>query len=134
MAKVEGHADAPFEKLRGLLEQQIASGDEVGASIVVNVDGKNVVDLWGGYFDEERTQPWASDTITNVWSSTKTVASLGVLVAAERGLLDLDAPVSASRPNFTQDRDEERDHDDPVGLESAQQYYSHRPLGCKILA
>ena len=99
MAKVEGHADAPFGHLRGLLEQQIASGEELGASLVVNIDGKNVVDLWGGYFNEDRTQPWAKDTIVNIWSSTKSVASLAVLVAAERGLLDLNAPVSASPPS-----------------------------------
>lgn len=102
MAKVEGHADAPFDNLRALLEEQIANGDELGASIVLNVDGKNVVDLWGGYFDEERTKPWEKDTIVNVWSSTKTVATLAALIQVERGQLDLDAPVSKYWPEFAQ--------------------------------
>ncbi|EXJ89937.1 beta-lactamase [Capronia epimyces CBS 606.96] len=94
MARVEGQAEAPFEGLRELLAQQIASGDELGASIVVNIDGKNVVDLWGGHADEARTRPWTQDTITNVWSATKTVATLAVLVLADRGLVDVDAPVA----------------------------------------
>lgn len=102
MAKIQGHADAPFENLRTLLEEQIASGDELGASIVLNIDGKNVVDIWGGYFDEERTKPWEKDTLVNVWSSTKTVATLAALIQVERGQLDLDAPVSKYWPEFAE--------------------------------
>lgn len=102
MAKVQGHADAPFDNLRTLLEEQIASGEEVGASIVLNIDGKNVVDIWGGYFDEGRTKPWEKDTIVNVWSSTKTVATLAALIQVERGQLDLDAPVAKYWPEFAE--------------------------------
>lgn len=102
MAKVQGHADAPFDNLRALLEEQIASGDELGASICLNVDGKNVVDLWGGYVDEERSKPWEKDTVVNVWSSTKTVAALAGLIQVDRGQLDLDAPVSKYWPEFAQ--------------------------------
>lgn len=102
MAKVEGHAEAPFEDLRKLLEEQIAAGDEDGASIVLNIGGKNVVDLWGGYLDTTRSKPWEKDTITNVWSSTKTVTTLAALILVDRGLLDLDAPVSKYWPEFAQ--------------------------------
>lgn len=102
MAKVEGHADAPFDNLRTLLEEQIAAGEELGASIVLNIDGKNVVDIWGGYFDEGRTKPWEKDTVVNVWSSTKTVATLAALIQVERGQLDLDAPVAKYWPEFAE--------------------------------
>ena len=102
MAKVEGYANAPFEKLRQALEDNIAKGDELGASIVLNIDGKNVVDIWGGYFDEEKTKPWESDTITNVWSSTKTIATFALLLAHERGLLSVDDPVAKYWPEFAQ--------------------------------
>ncbi|KAJ9608914.1 hypothetical protein H2200_006685 [Cladophialophora chaetospira] len=102
MAKVEGYADAPFEKLKQILEEKIASGEELGASIVLNIDGKNVVDIWGGYFDEEKTQPWKSDTITNVWSSTKTVATFALLLAHERGILSVDDPVAKYWPEFAE--------------------------------
>ena len=43
------------------------------------------MDLWGGYRDEGRTQPWLRDTITNVWSTTKTVTSLAALMLADSG-------------------------------------------------
>ncbi|KIW73006.1 hypothetical protein PV04_01161 [Phialophora macrospora] len=97
---VQGHADPPFEKLKQALEDKIASGEELGASIVLNIDGKNVVDIWGGCFDEAKTQPWQSDTITNVWSSTKTIGTFALLVAHDRGLLSVDDPVAKYWPEF----------------------------------
>jgi CubicO group peptidase (beta-lactamase class C family) len=59
-----------------------------------------VVDLWGGFCDEARTVPWSEHTITNVWSSTKTVTSLAALMLAGRGELDVDAPVARYWPEF----------------------------------
>ena len=41
-----------------------------------------------------------SDTITNVWSSTKTVTSLAALMLVDRGELDVDAPVAKYWPEF----------------------------------
>jgi CubicO group peptidase (beta-lactamase class C family) len=100
MAKVEGHFEARFSQLRDILAEQIASEKELGSSIVVNVDGKTVVDIWGGYSDTGKKIPWAYDTITNVWSCTKIVASLAVLIQIDRGRLDLDEPVATYWPEF----------------------------------
>ncbi|KIW37019.1 uncharacterized protein PV06_10652 [Exophiala oligosperma] len=102
MAKAQGECHPCFDALRAELEKQIASGDELGASIVLNVDGTNVVDIWAGYTDEARTKPWTKDTITNVWSCTKTVATLAALLQVSRGKLDLDAPVAQYWPEFAQ--------------------------------
>jgi CubicO group peptidase (beta-lactamase class C family) len=74
--------------------------DDVGASAAVFVDGEPVVDIWGGYVDATRTAPWESDTITNVWSTTKTMTALCALVLADRGELDLAAPVATYWPEF----------------------------------
>jgi CubicO group peptidase (beta-lactamase class C family) len=67
---------------------------------VVDVDGRTAVDVYGGFADEARTRPWERDTIVNVWSTTKTVTSLAVLMLADRGLVDLDAPVARYWPEF----------------------------------
>lgn len=97
---VEGQCDARFAPLKAELERQLASGNELGASIVVNIDGTNVVDIWGGHASAEHKQPWTKDTITNMWSSSKTVSALAVLMLVSRGLVDLDAPVSKYWPEF----------------------------------
>ncbi len=100
MADLHGTCDDHFSVLRSLLQQNVDSEAELGASIVVDLDGEIAVDLWGGYRDEARTQPWERDTITNVWSTTKTVTSLAALMLADRGLLDVDAPVARYWPEF----------------------------------
>ncbi|HUL28146.1 MAG TPA: serine hydrolase domain-containing protein, partial [Streptosporangiaceae bacterium] len=64
------------------------------------IDGDLVIDMWGGFRDEAKTTPWDERTITNVWSSTKTVTSLAALMLADRGELDVDAPVAAYWPEF----------------------------------
>ncbi|CAO2648704.1 Nn.00g096530.m01.CDS01 [Neocucurbitaria sp. VM-36] len=100
MTRVDGTCDDRFKAIEELLQSYFDSGEELGASIVVNVDGENVVDIWGGYADAKRTRPWEKDTITNVWSTTKTVASLAALTLISRGLVSPNEKVSKYWPEF----------------------------------
>ncbi|HEY4420019.1 MAG TPA: serine hydrolase domain-containing protein, partial [Pseudonocardia sp.] len=100
MADINGVCSDRFDAVRTALEKNLESGEELGASIVVDVDGDVVVDLWGGFADGARTTPWAKDTIVNVWSSTKTLTSLSALILVDRGELDLHAPVATYWPEF----------------------------------
>jgi CubicO group peptidase (beta-lactamase class C family) len=100
MADIQGTCDERFEAVRRQLQQNVDSGEELGASIVLDLDGEIAVDLWGGYADEGQTRPWERDTITNVWSTTKTVTSLAALMLVDRGELDVDAPVARYWPEF----------------------------------
>ncbi|MDP2291706.1 MAG: serine hydrolase domain-containing protein [Actinomycetota bacterium] len=98
--EVQGSCDPRFEALRDILASGLASGADVGACTSVMLDGEMVVDLWGGFADEARTVPWQADTITNVWSSTKTMTALSALMLHSRGQLDFDAPVAEYWPEF----------------------------------
>ncbi|MGB3772180.1 MAG: serine hydrolase domain-containing protein [Rhodococcus sp. (in: high G+C Gram-positive bacteria)] len=97
---IDGTCSPAFEGVRAALEGTIASGAEIGASVVVDIDGERVVDLWGGHRDAERTVPWTENTLVNVWSTTKTVTALAILVAIDRRLLDPYAPVATYWPEF----------------------------------
>jgi CubicO group peptidase (beta-lactamase class C family) len=99
-ATIDGTCDDRFAAVRSVFEANFAAGLEVGACVAVVIDGETVVDLWGGWVDEAHTAPWAADTITNVWSSTKTMAALCSLVLVDRGELDPDAPVARYWPEF----------------------------------
>jgi CubicO group peptidase (beta-lactamase class C family) len=99
MAGVEGSYDDLFAAVPTALAALLDDGD-VGASVAVFVDGEPVVDVWGGFADADRTIPWQRDTITNVWSVTKTMTALCALVLADRGELDLAAPVARYWPEF----------------------------------
>lgn len=100
MTAVNGSCDPRFEGVRAALEANLVSGEELGASVAVDLGGRTVVDLWGGWRDEAGTQPWERDTIVNVWSTTKTVTSLAILTLASRGQLDVHAPVARYWPEF----------------------------------
>jgi CubicO group peptidase (beta-lactamase class C family) len=97
---LHGQLDARFEPLRDVLEDSLGSVADCGLSLVVDVDGRTEADVYGGFADEARTRPWERDTIVNVWSTTKTVTSLAILMLADRGLVDLDAPVARYWPEF----------------------------------
>jgi CubicO group peptidase (beta-lactamase class C family) len=100
MAPVSGTCQARFSAVRTLLQAKIDADEELGASLVVNVGGTNVVDLWGGWGDAAKSTPWGEDTITNVWSSSKTVVSLAALLLIDRGLLDPFEKVATYWPAF----------------------------------
>lgn len=102
MAEIHGSTDPRFEKLSELLSSSIDSGADLGASVSLTIDGETVVDLWGGHADTDKTKPWERDTITNVWSSTKTMTSLCALTLIDRGQIDPDAPVATYWPEFAQ--------------------------------
>lgn len=97
---VNGTCDDRFSALGELLESNIATGADLGASVAVTLDGETVVDLWGGWLDEAQTTPWRTDTIVNVWSTTKLMTALCALILVDRGELDLDAPVARYWPEF----------------------------------
>ena len=100
MADVDGTFDPRFKAVRDALESTLDAGADVGASVAVVLDGELVVDVWGGWADEEAGLPWERDTITNVWSTTKTMAALCALILADRGELDVNAPVARYWPEF----------------------------------
>ena len=95
-----GTCSARFDPLRELFASKLESGEDLGASLAVNIDGEMVVDLWGGWADEARTAPWTENTIANVFSTTKTMTALAALVLVDRGELDLGATVAKYWPEF----------------------------------
>ncbi|MCU1686179.1 MAG: lipP [Amycolatopsis sp.] len=99
MAETRGTCDERFEAVHDALAASLDDQD-VGASVAVYLDDEAVVDIWGGYADAERTRPWERDTITCVWSTTKTMTALCALILADRGEIDLDAPVATYWPEF----------------------------------
>jgi CubicO group peptidase (beta-lactamase class C family) len=99
MADLQGSYDELFAAAPTVLAKLLDDGD-AGGSVAIFVDGQPVVDVWGGFADPPRSKPWQRDTITNVFSVTKTMTALCALILADRGQLDLDAPVGRYWPEF----------------------------------
>ncbi|NNE75081.1 MAG: beta-lactamase family protein [Acidimicrobiales bacterium] len=97
--EIHGTCDPAYEGVRDALAANFANGD-IGASAAVTVGGELVVDLWGGHRDLGRRLPWETDTIANVWSTTKMMTALCVLMLHDRGELSVDAPMAEYWPEF----------------------------------
>jgi CubicO group peptidase (beta-lactamase class C family) len=72
----------------------------VGAATAVYVGGTKVVDLWGGTADVDAGTPYGEDTLQMVFSTTKGATAVCANLLAQRGELDLDAPVAEYWPEF----------------------------------
>ncbi|WP_433672233.1 serine hydrolase domain-containing protein [Nocardia sp. CA-136227] len=97
---VEGQVDPAFRAVREVFEASFADGANAGAAVAVFVDGRPVVDLWGGLADTRAKRPWLRDTPVVTYSCTKGVtATAALLVAHERGV-GLDDPVTDWWPGY----------------------------------
>ena len=99
---ITGMYQSGFERVREVFVRNLTNGQDLGASVAIYIDGEPVLDLWGGFFDANRRRIWERDTIVNNFSTTKTMTALSALVLADRGELDLDAPVKKYWPEFGQ--------------------------------
>src|SRR5690242_18646457 len=102
MPLIDGTCDPRFERVREAFAENFEKRGDVGAGVAVMIDGRPVVDLWGGYMDKARSRPWVCDTIVNVYSATKGFAATCVNRLVDQGIIDPDAPVARYWPEFAQ--------------------------------
>jgi CubicO group peptidase (beta-lactamase class C family) len=97
---IDGSCDARFAAVRDAFAENFARHGEVGAAVTVSIDGRVLVDLWGGHADPARMRPWRRDTLVNVFSVSKGLVALCAHRLVAAGALDLDAPVARLWPEF----------------------------------
>ncbi|MFD5257492.1 serine hydrolase domain-containing protein [Streptomyces bobili] len=100
MTTIHGEVAAGFEPVREAFAANFAQHGDIGAAVCVYQYGRPVVDLWGGVADPETGRPWTRDTLQLVYSATKGATATAAHMLAERGALDLDAPVAKYWPEF----------------------------------
>jgi CubicO group peptidase (beta-lactamase class C family) len=99
---VGGTCAREFQAVRDTFLTNFTDRDDVGAAVAVWVEGDLVVNLWGGYADARHRRRWREDTLASVFSGTKGLTSTCVHLLAERGEIDLYAPVASYWPEFAQ--------------------------------
>ncbi|MFI1092098.1 serine hydrolase domain-containing protein [Streptomyces sp. NPDC020917] len=100
MTTIEGEVAAGFGAVREAFARNFSDHGDLGAALCVYQDGRPVVDLWGGTADEDTGSPWTRDTLQLVYSATKGATATAAHLLAQRGELDLDAPVADYWPEF----------------------------------
>ncbi|WP_083880580.1 serine hydrolase domain-containing protein [Nocardia araoensis] len=97
---IEGTVAGGYEAVREAFAENFTEQGDIGAAVCVYRDGRPVVDLWGGTADPDTGRPWQRDTLQLVYSATKGVVATIAHLLAQRGELDLDAPVAHYWPEF----------------------------------
>lgn len=97
---IGGEVAAGFEPVREAFAENFARNGDIGAAVCVYRDGHPIVDLWGGIADPRTGRPWTRDTLQLVYSATKGATATAAHLLAQRGELDLDAPVATYWPEF----------------------------------
>jgi CubicO group peptidase (beta-lactamase class C family) len=100
--KIDGECDKRFENVRKMFAENFEKRGELGAGVSIVLDGRPVVDLWGGHADQAKTRPWMRDTLVNVYSTTKGLTATCAHRLIDQGKLDPDEPVARYWPEFAQ--------------------------------
>src|ERR1700719_3352142 len=91
---IHGNVASGFEAVRTAFELNFAERGDLGAACTIYHCGEKVVDLWGGFRDPQKQQPWQENTMVLVFSSTKGIAGLTMALAHSRSLFEYDAPIA----------------------------------------
>jgi CubicO group peptidase (beta-lactamase class C family) len=99
-SKIHGSVAAGYEQVAAAFEQNFAQRGEIGAAFAAYVNGEPVVDLWGGTADRRSDRAWDQDTLVGIFSGSKGIVAICMLLLIERGQIDLHAPVCDYWPEF----------------------------------
>ena len=100
VAAVRGLCPPAFGAVREAFEANFAEGRELGARFALAIEGEIVVDLMGGWADRAQTRPFADDTLTPVFSTTKAMAACMIARLVDQGGSPTTSRVAEVWPEF----------------------------------
>ena len=100
LGAVDGFAHPAFASVVSYFGQLFNPDSRGGGALAVRWHGRPVIDVWAGFADRRRAEPWQRDTVTICFSTTKGVAATVIHRLADRGLIDYGAPVASYWPEF----------------------------------
>lgn len=95
---IHGHVEPGFGRVADAFALNFSERGDRGAACTIFVEGTPVVDIYAGEAVEGRQ--WTTSSRSVVFSVSKAVTGISLLMAADQELLDLDLPVAAYWPEF----------------------------------
>jgi len=89
-------------RLDPLFQDNFEKFGELGAAISVWQNGKELLELHGGFRDAKREQAWTEQTLVLIWSATKGLGSACLLHVLQEHKIDIDRRVGEFWPEFAQ--------------------------------
>src|SRR6267143_5357022 len=99
---MQPNADELRARLEPLFQENFERLGELGAAVSVWQNAKAIVDLYGGFRDARREQPWTYDTLVLIWSATKGLGSACVLHVLQEAKINIERRIAEFWPEFAQ--------------------------------
>jgi CubicO group peptidase (beta-lactamase class C family) len=97
---ISGLCPPRFDAVRRAFEANFAEGLELGARFAFAIAGEIVVDLIGGWADRAQIRPFAADTLTSVFSTTKAIVAFMIARLVDQVKLSYGQRVAEIWPEF----------------------------------
>jgi CubicO group peptidase (beta-lactamase class C family) len=91
-----------ISQIEKIFRENFERRGELGASLSIWHEGRELVSLAGGFVDRHAARPWTARTPVLVWSCTKGLAAACVIHALQTEGVSLGTPVSVLWPEFAQ--------------------------------
>ncbi len=96
---LDGTVHPDYADVASALIRQIPTDQHAGTAVCVYLDGRSVVDVWGGIKDAAGN-PWRADTTAPSFSTTKGVISTLLHILVDQGKAAYDDPIARHWPAF----------------------------------
>src|SRR5205823_2158043 len=90
------------QRITRLFEENFQKFGDLGAAVSIWQNGKALVDLYGGFKDARRQEPWTDDTLVLIWSATNGLGSACVLHVLQEHKIDIERRVTEFWAEFAQ--------------------------------
>lgn len=97
---INGYAAKGFEKVYDQFMAHFENGLEIGASLCVQIEGENVINLYAGYKDRNLQNPWQENSLVQFFSTSKPIAAIIIALLQDRGMLSFDDDIGNIWPEF----------------------------------
>ena len=95
-----GMSPEGLQRITAAMEAHVEDGHVAGVVAAVMRDGKRVYHRAVGFRELESADPMPLDALFRIYSMTRPVTAVGILLLEQDGLLELDAPVERYLPEF----------------------------------
>ncbi|CAF0986223.1 unnamed protein product [Adineta steineri] len=99
---IYGATDNEWDFVRDIFKENFIEERDLGGSVAVYHQGKLVVDLWAGSFDQSQGKAYDNNTLQLVFSTSKGVVAVAAALCVQQGLLNYSALVADYWPEYGQ--------------------------------
>ena len=90
-----------FSPLNSWMEAYVNKGHFLGSSVLVALENNIIHQHFCGFRDKANTKPFDVNTVIRIYSMTKPITALALMILQDQKKLDINSPISEFIPSFS---------------------------------